>query len=397
MTENAVYHALMLNLHQPAGNLEHLLTYQEPEARAILQAMARIPHALHDVPEAKVHFSLSGTLLETLQDPEFQQKAEGIMDGQAFLDQMRRLPNLEILGTAYYHPVLPLIPRADWEPQLEQWRRMARHWSPQRSSKGFWPPEMGFCMEMIPMLKRQGYEFVLVDSEHVQPLTPMGWETLRYQPHIARFGGDEIVVIVRDRELSNQMANGMTPDAFRYEARARTQDCEFTPLVTTCCDGENGDWFRNPAPANFWDGLHRPLLEQLRAGAKGIQPVFIQEYLDCFGATGEVTVGAGAWNTGWHDGHGFMQWAGTPAQKNALNRVDEISQAVQAALGNAARLGADHPEWLSLLQEAHWRVLRAETSCNFFWGDAWVMRCHADLDQACAYLEQANDWDIPSS
>jgi hypothetical protein len=34
--------------------------------------------------------------------------------------------------------------------------------------------------------------------------------------------------------------------------------------------------------------------------------------------------------------------------------------------------------------------LRSETSCNFFWGDAWVMRCHADLDQACECLERAN-------
>ena len=28
------------------------------------------------------------------------------------------------------------------------------------------------------------------------------------------------------------------------------------------------------------------------------------------------------------------------------------------------------------------RILRAETSCNFFWGEAWVPRCHADLDEA---------------
>lgn len=42
-----------------------------------------------------------------------------------------------------------------------------------------------------------------------------------------------------------------------------------------------------------------------------------------------------------------------------------------------------------LLEEAHWRVLRAETSCNFFWGDAWLQRCHDDLDQATDFLDQA--------
>jgi hypothetical protein len=34
-------------------------------------------------------------------------------------------------------------------------------------------------------------------------------------------------------------------------------------------------------------------------------------------------------------------------------------------------------------------VLRAETSCNFFWGDAWLQRCHDDLDQATDFVDQA--------
>jgi len=33
-------------------------------------------------------------------------------------------------------------------------------------------------------------------------------------------------------------------------------------------------------------------------------------------------------------------------------------------------------------------VLRAETSCNFFWGDAWLQRCHDDLDSAAHFLGQ---------
>jgi hypothetical protein len=34
-------------------------------------------------------------------------------------------------------------------------------------------------------------------------------------------------------------------------------------------------------------------------------------------------------------------------------------------------------------------VLRAQTSCNFYWGEAWVPRCHDDLDQAAGHLDQA--------
>ncbi|MFZ1642910.1 MAG: glycoside hydrolase family 57 [Candidatus Contendobacter sp.] len=392
MVDNILYHALVLSLHQPAGNLDHLLTHNEPEARKILLAMDRIPRALRDEQEfGRVHLSLSGTLLETLGNPDFQSRASGIVDCGALLQQLLNGRVIELLGTAYYHPVLPLIPPADWEAHLERWRRFASRLFPRSGFQGFWPPEMGFCMEMIPLLRRCGYSFVLVDSEHVQPVTPMGWEELRYRPHVARFGDQEIVVVVRDRELSSAQANGVDPDGFLREVRERTQDCEFAPLVTTCCDGENGDWFRNTTPGgNFWDAFYKPLLNKVRAGASALQPVFIRDYLDRFGTHGEVTVGPGAWNTGWHDGHDFVQWSGTPAQKNALIRVDEISQAVQAALHNATHIGLRNPELLNLLEEAHRRVLRSETSCNFFWGDAWVMRCHADLDQACECLERAN-------
>jgi 4-alpha-glucanotransferase len=41
------------------------------------------------------------------------------------------------------------------------------------------------------------------------------------------------------------------------------------------------------------------------------------------------------------------------------------------------------------VEQARWRVLRAETSCNFYWGEAWVQRCHDDLDDAEARLDQA--------
>jgi predicted glycosyl hydrolase (DUF1957 family) len=34
---------------------------------------------------------------------------------------------------------------------------------------GFWPPEFGFTMEFIPLLRRLGYRYVIVDCEHVEP------------------------------------------------------------------------------------------------------------------------------------------------------------------------------------------------------------------------------------
>ena len=389
---DTLYHALVLSLHQPSGNLEHLLAHDEWAAREILCAMDRVPRSLAECSDqARVHLSLSGTLLETLSEPRFQERAYGIVDCGALLWQLRSTPGIDVLGTGYYYPVLPLVPPADWDAQVERWQGIGGRLFSLNEQPGFWAPEMGFCMEMIPLLRRHGYRYVLVDSEHVQPVTAMRWEELRYQPHLARYGGAEIVVIVRDRELSSAQASGMELDWFLREVGERTRHCTFPPLVTTCSDGENGGWFRNTTPgSNFWDAFYKPLLGAVQAGATALRPTFIRDYLDRFGVHGEVTVGPGAWNTGWHHGRDFLQWSGSPAQQDVLTRVDEISQAVQAALRNATHIGSRNPELLELLEEARWRVLRAETSCNFFWGDAWVMRCHADLDQACECLERAN-------
>lgn len=379
-----IHHALVLNLHQPSGNLEFLLNHQEWEARQILFALDRIPRSLWGCEDvARVHLSLSGTLLETLANPAFQERAYGIVKCGDLLWHLQNERMLRILGTGYYHPVFPLIPPADWDEHLNRWLGLGRHLFSRSEFAGFWPPEMGFTMEMIPLLKRLGYRYVLVDSAHVEPVTPMRWEEVRYRPHIARHGGHEIVVVVRDRELSDAQEAGMDHGWFLWEVHERTKHCDFPPLVTTCTDGDNGGWFRNLSPkGNFWGVFYQPLLERARRGESEVRPVFIDDYLDWHGAHGEVHVRRGAWNTGWHNGSGFTQWTGSQPQRDALRRLENTSNALHSLRARAAQAGRCHDGFERALEEAHWRLLRAETSCNFFWGDAWVNRCHGDLEAA---------------
>jgi alpha-amylase/alpha-mannosidase (GH57 family) len=247
---------------------------------------------------------------------------------------------------------------------------------------------MGFCMEMIPVLSRLGYRYVMVDSKHVEPLEPMCWEEIRYRPHYARFGDDEIIVVVRDRELSDAQEAGMDWGWFAREVNERTKLCDFPPLVTTCTDGDNGGWFRNASgKGNFWDYFYREYIDRVRNGASNVRPVFIGDYLDSYGAKGHVTVAEGAWNTGWHHGTSFTQWTGSHKQREALKRVEETSvlyHDLKKRTGEASAGAAfDH-----LLNESYWRLLRAETSCNFFWGEAWVDKCNPDLNVAVDYLQE---------
>ena len=321
-----------------------------------------------------------------LADPAFQSKVYGIVKCGDLLWHLQNTALFEMLGTGYYHPVLPLIPAADREEQCSRWLGIGRHIFNRPSFGGFWPPEMGFCMEMIPILERLGYRYVMVDSRHVTPVGSMRWEEIRYRPHYARYFGSSIIVIVRDRELSDAQEAGMDWGWFAKEVNDRARWCDFAPLVTTCSDGDNGGWFRNTSPkGNFWEYFYKGYLDKVRANECNIRPAFISAYIDRYGVAGEVTVQTGAWNTGWHHGEGFLQWTGSQAQKDALERVTAVSRQLHIVKKFIADRRLDG-EVRRLCDEAYWRLLRAQTSCNFYWGEAWVDRCHADLNAAAELL-----------
>ena len=386
-----IYHALVLNLHQPSGNLDELLNTEPWAVKEILFALDRMPRALWAYEDVgRAHLTMSGTLLESLSNPGFQQQVYGIVDCGSLLWWLQNKRLFELLGTGYYHPVLPLTPEADWDEQISRWQGLSRHLFWRQHFAGFWPPEMGFCMELIPHLARAGYRYVLVDSEYVDPVGDMSWQEVRYRPHVARYDDAEIVVVVRDRDLSNAQLAGMEYGWFANELTERTKWCDFPPLVTTATDGDNGGWFRNVhSQANFWTYFYHTLLDAVRAGKTPIRPTFIDDYLDRFGAHGEVTVRRGAWNTDEHHGWDFKQWTGSQIQRDGLERVSDVSANLHAARGKAMAAGSHDGGLWRLLDEAQWRVLRAETSCNFYWGEAWVGRAHQDLDVAADCLHQA--------
>jgi alpha-amylase/alpha-mannosidase (GH57 family) len=388
-----VFHALVLNLHQPPSNLDRLLDTNPWEAKEILFAYDRMPRTLWSYADlARVHLSMSGTLLETLSHPDFQRRAYGIVDCGTLLWALQNTQIFDILGTGYYHPVLALTPEADWDEHIRRWQAIAGHIFWRKDFGGFWPPEMGFDAALIPHLVKAGYRYVLVDSEYVDPVGEMSWQELRYRPHWCRFGDAEIIVVVRDRDLSNAQLAGMEYGWFASELAERTKWCDFPPLITTATDGDNGGWFRNVNPkANFWNYFYTELLDEVRAGRSQVRPTHIDAYLDQFGAHGYVTIRRGAWNTDTHHGWNFHQWQGGEAQRQAMGRVHQLSAAYHR-LKRAAERAPDHaPDVRHHLGEAEWLLLRAETSCNFYWGDAWVHKSHGDLDGVAYHVARADE------
>jgi len=381
-------------MHQPLGNLVALHTSGESwEAKQILWCYDRPTRMLEGYEDvARLHMSFSGTLLKQLEDPGVRRTFGDVVNVEDFLNRYRR-SNIEFVGSGLYHPVYPLIPKADWDAQTEWWQGLGRHLLGRESFAGFWPPEMGFCMEMIPMLARHGYKYVLVDSIYIKPKREMRWEELRYRPYRACYEDAEIIVVPRDRDLSNAQLSGLDPGWFQHEVRERTKHCDFPALVTTWTDGENGGWFRSTqVESSFWGFFYRPILDRFRAGTLGFTPIHLSQYLEKYPPTEEVDVYPGAWNTEHHWGGDFMQWTGSLLQKKGWDEVRRASEyywQVKRAF-DQRHSGLVNPEdTRALIIRAFDHLLVAETSCNFYWGSRWVHRSFDGLEQVYHLLDTA--------
>ena len=368
----SVFHLLGLHMHQPPGNLRLLIDSNEWEARQIMLCYERPLKYAARYPESYFCVGFSGTLLEQFQDPYVVSRYSGIVDIPGMLMRYRDTPNIEIVGMGYYHPIFPLIPMEDWDEQIARGKRKAAELLG-HDPKIFWPPEMAFSMEMVPALARHGYEYVVIDSAHVKPRQALEREDTLYRLHRAEYGGAAITVIPRDRDLSNAQESGLNPEWFAGEVGNRTRGATQPCLVTTWTDGENGGWFRQVhEESGFWGYFFAPFMDSQRDGRVAIRLTSAAKFAGDNPPATLVDVRTGAWNVGSTSGHDFSQWAGSGSQKQALEEIWRLRKRYEE-LRRAPSPGAE-----SKLQEAYEAILRAETSCYLFWGDAWIPKLYAE-------------------
>jgi alpha-amylase/alpha-mannosidase (GH57 family) len=364
-------------MHQPPGNIELVLRENEWEAKQILLCYERpLKYSRRYEDVARIHLGFSGILLEQLFSPKIIKKCSDILNLKRMEEEYPKTKGIEFVGMGYYHPLFPLIPMEDWEPQIERWKAKAKELG--FAAEGFWPPEMGFCMEMIPVLKETGFKYVIVDGVHVKPVKEnLTTEEITYKPHIAEYDSSEIIIIPRDRGISNAQESGLDPSWFEQEVMHKTAKCEGNCLVTTWSDGENGGWFRQMhEESGFWGHFFAPYMEKVRKGDCAITPIKISTYIEENPPETYVEVRTGAWNVANTSGYDFSQWQGTEKQREGIEELWATSREYH-------KLGRRIPE-----VEEH--ILRAETSCNLFWGDAWVPRVYEDTREAKRLMRRIN-------
>ena len=371
MTLGRIYHALGLHMHQPPGNLATLAEANPHEAEEIIRCYERVPRFLKQYPDVgRIHVGFSGVLLEQMRDKRTVDAYRHWVDLPAALNNYAEADNIELIGMGYYHPLFPLIPTDDWLDQLIAGRQILKD-TFGREPRGFWPPEMAFCMEMVPYLVKAGYEYVVVDGVHVHPENDAPLDL--YKPHVACRDGYCITVIPRQRDISNAQESGLNASWFADEVRNKIRespDPGADRLVTTWSDGENGNWFRNQhEPSSFFGHFFAPYMEHVRVGEYPVRPIAISEYLETHRPDARAHVETGAWNVGNTSGFDFSQWAGSEPQREAVEALYKLSGRYHALADSRTPVP---DSFQPKLKQARDHILEAETSCFLFWGDEWV-------------------------
>jgi hypothetical protein len=363
MSYVTVLHALGLQLHQPPGNLQLLIETNASEAQHIIHAYDRIVRYAHRYPTtARLHVCFSSLLLEQLQHPAIIESYRHLLDIPAMLHSYAIAENIELIGCGYGAPIFPLIPRSHWREHLVREQQLMESVFG-RKPRGFCPPEMAFCMEMIPTLVSLGYEYVILELAHIFP-----HHTVHdgLQPYQVCYEGACITVVPRHHALSAAQEYGLDPvqlvDALHPYQRATTG------LLTTWSNGENSAWLRDEE-TGFFTTFFVPYMEHLQNGQYPVQPVLLSEQLHHI-PTLQAEV---------HAGYDPEQWRGSDRQHFALLQLHELSKRHQKLLQESP----DDERLLKLYSQ----FLETESSCFLFWGETWLTQMEQRLAILAAQLD----------
>ncbi|MBI2985026.1 MAG: hypothetical protein HYY50_05390 [Candidatus Kerfeldbacteria bacterium] len=207
--------------------------YQPPQwdediiRQAAAEAYWPLVHILERHPTVKITLNIAGALTEQLLE----------LGYDDFLSAVRRLlerGQIELVGSASYHPILPLLPLHEVRRQIELQDELHRRvFGPAYAPKGFYPPEMAFQPELEPLLLEMGFQWVVLDELAVGDAIGQASPLKRYRTTSG------LGVVIRNRPLSDYLSFSARLDDHRSAFETLSSDARSAAWLVTAMDGEN--------------------------------------------------------------------------------------------------------------------------------------------------------------
>jgi len=257
--------ALLLHIYQPPTQFPDVFKEIAKDSYSkILRLLARYS-------EARVTVNAPASLIEQLDQYHYSH----------LLELLRKLVSsrqVELLGSAAYHPLLFKLPGGEIRRQIRLNERINRRyfgaaWAP----RGFFPPELGASDRVLEIIEALGYHWVIL--EEISGVAPATAGT-----RVFRRKGGRLGVLFRNRALSLGVAFGKLTSFAALKAQAGGRKA-----VILALDGETFGWHR---PQQL--GLLEELFSEARHN-RGLSLLTLSELTERIPAGSEVTIGKTSW------------------------------------------------------------------------------------------------------
>ncbi len=342
-----MYWANFLHIYQPADQQADVL-----EA-VVTQCYRPLLTHLRDNKNVRLTLNINGSLMELFDK-------YGYHDLIEMMKEMGKDGRIEFTGSAKYHAFLPFLEKEEIIRQIKMNDETNRKYlGDSYNPKGFFPPEMGFKEELVPIIESLGFKWIILDeiSAYGEP------ERVDYTK-IYKIKNSNLKVFFRERRLSNLIMGAVVRSAETL-ADAMKSDLESKRYILTGMDGET---FGHHRP-----GLEKMLFEVFKT------PQFklanISDLIDLYSDTEEIMPVASTWASSKQDienGIQFISWADP---ENELHTMQ--GKLFEMVLAEVKKMDNRLPEY----EEVRKKMDKAEASDHFWWASAkpwWSMEMIED-------------------
>ena len=151
-----------LHIYQPPWQEPEILKQITRDSyQVLIQTLRRFPHY-------RISLNLSGALTEQLM-------ANGLSPILYDLNDLAKAGQIEFVGSAMYHPILPLLTDKQIVRQIKLQEAINKKYLSAYKPTGFFLPEMAYSERVAKLIKRLGYGWLILDQAAAQkpPTAPL--------------------------------------------------------------------------------------------------------------------------------------------------------------------------------------------------------------------------------
>lgn len=366
MQNGRIYFVLALHNHQPVGNLPEVFEH------CFEKAYGPFIEVLERFPEMKIVLHYTGSLLDWICEHR-----------PWFIDRLRGLVSrgqVEIMGGAYYEPILPSIPEEDQIGQIEYLSQRVEELFGVRP-EGMWLAERVWEPHLARPVVDAGLHYATVDDTHFHDAGQL--ELDHY--YRTEEEGRALDIFPINEDLRYLIPFKAARESIDYLRARRPENGK--RLYVLADDGEKFGVWPDTHALVYEEGWLESFLELLQEERDWLQTITFSEFRALYSPSGPVYLPTGSYREMKEWSGGF--WRNFLTRYPESNRMHKKMLAVRRHLDQIPRDSAAYAEarrllWAGQCNCAYWHGVFGGLYLNFLRAGVWgnLLRAESIIDHA---------------